>query len=251
MIPLIGTGDALAPDPARPLVIRWGKHLRGTLDRLIARFSLIPNDAVLDMRDFAWTGALRANWRAIQDEARAVALAEGAAPPLATVSPDHRAIAHPREWRCFFLWGYGYRIDENADRCPATAQAVEAIPGLNSAFVSILSPGSHIPPHRGVTKGLVTCHLGLIVPREGDARMRVGDRIVRWAEGETLVFDDTHDHELWNDTGATHVLLVIQFRRPLSQPGKWIADRILDLVRRSPFIQEARTNLAHWNAARR
>src|SRR3546814_4735954 len=74
-------------------------------------------------------------------------------------------------------------------RCPRTATLVAGIPNLNSAFFSILAPGTHIPDHRGVTKGLITCHLGLIVPRDGDVRMRIGDRIVRWAEGETLVLD--------------------------------------------------------------
>lgn len=236
-------------DPDRPRLLRWGKHLRGVFDRLIARSSLISNDPVLDMRDFAWTAALRDNWRTILAEAKTVALIRNAAPPLATVSPDHRAIAHVDQWRSFFLWGYGYRIDENADRCPATTRLVEAIPGLNSAFFSILAPGSHIPAHRGVTKGLVTCHLGLIVPQDGDVRMRVGDRVVRWAEGETLVFDDTYDHEVWNDTGSTRVVLLIQFKRPLAQPGKWLADRFLSVVRRSAFVQEARDNVAKWNAA--
>ncbi|MGC6727993.1 aspartyl/asparaginyl beta-hydroxylase domain-containing protein, partial [Escherichia coli] len=91
-----------------------------------------------------------------------------------------------------------YRVDENLARCPHTSQLIEQIPGLNSAIFSILAPGTHIPAHRGVTKGLITCHLGLVVPRDGDVRMRIGNRTVRWAEGETLVFDDTYDHEVWN-----------------------------------------------------
>jgi aspartyl/asparaginyl beta-hydroxylase (cupin superfamily) len=126
---------------------------------------------------------------------------------------------------------------------------IEQIPGLNSAFFSILAPGTHIPDHRGVTKGLITCHLGLIVPRDGDVRMRVDDRVVRWAEGETLVFDDTYRHEVWNDTAGTRVVLLIQFERPLRNPGKWFADLFLGAVKRSAFVQEARANVAKWNAA--
>ena len=152
-------------------------------------------------------------------------------------------------WRSFFLHGYGYAIDENLARCPVTARVVAGIPGLNSAFFSILAPGTHIPAHRGVTKGLITCHLGLIVPRDCDVRMRVADRVVRWAEGETLVFDDTYDHEVWNDTSGTRVVLLVQFRRPLRQPGKGIADLFLAMIRRSAFVQEARANVASWNAA--
>jgi aspartyl/asparaginyl beta-hydroxylase (cupin superfamily) len=230
----------------RPLAIRIGKRLRGVLDRLIATSSLVTNDAVLDVRDFAWTAPLRENWRAIRDEALDIALGD-AAPSLATISPDHRAIARVGQWRSFFLSGYGCQIDENIARCPATAAAVARIPGLNTALFSILAPGAHIPDHRGVTKGLLTCHLGLIVPRDGDVRMRIGGRIVRWAEGETLVFDDTYSHEVWNDTSGTRVVLLIQFARPLRRPGRIVADLVLRLIRHSAFVQEARDNILIWN----
>ncbi|RDE06134.1 aspartyl/asparaginyl beta-hydroxylase domain-containing protein [Sphingomonas aracearum] len=233
----------------RPFIIRAGKHLRGVFDRMIASSSLVSNDPVLDVRDFAWTADLRKNWQAVRDEAIRVALQGERSPSLATISPDHRSIAEVNKWRSFFLWGYSFPIEDNLAQCPQTARIVEQIPGLNSAFFSILAPGTHIPAHRGVTKGLITCHLGLIVPRDGDVRMRVDDRIVRWAEGETLVFDDTYDHEVWNDTVGTRVVLLIQFERPLKQPGRWIADMFLKVVRRSAFVQEARDNIASWNDA--
>jgi len=243
------TGAPLQAERGRPLIVRLGKQLRGLFDRMIASSSEVANDPVLDVRDFPWTEVLRDNWQAIRDEAVAVALRRNAAPSLATISPDHRAIAEVDMWRSFFLWGYGYPIEDNLARCPTTARLVEQVPGLNSAFFSILAPGTHIPNHRGVTKALITCHLGLIVPRNGDVRMRVDERIVRWAEGETLVFDDTYDHEVWNDTDSTRVVLLIQFERPLRQPGKWIADTFMRLVRRSAFVQEARDNVLRWNAA--
>jgi len=239
----------LAAERNRPLIIRYGKHLRGLFDRLIASSSLVSNEPVLDMRAFAWTAMLRDHWADIRDEAIAVALRGEASPSLATISPDHRAIAAVNMWRSFFLWGYSYPIEDNLAQCPKTAAIVARIPHLNSAFFSILAPGTHIPAHRGVTKGLITCHLGLIVPRDGDVRMRVGDRVVRWAEGETLVFDDTYDHEVWNDTAGTRVVLLIQFERPLRRPGKWIADLFLGIVRRSAFVQEARDNIQTWNEA--
>jgi beta-hydroxylase len=242
-------GAAMAAEPDRPLIIRWGKHFRGLFDRLIASSSLVSNDPVLDVRDFAWTQVLRAKWETIRDEATRVALQGDAAPSLATISPDHRAIAEINKWRSFFLWGYGFPIDENLEQCPKTAEIIKAIPGLNSAFFSILAPGTHIPAHRGVTKGLITCHLGLIVPKDGDVRMRVDDRIVRWSEGETLVFDDTYNHEVWNDTIGTRVVLLVQFQRPLRHPGKWVADMFLKLLRRTAFVQEARDNIHSWNAA--
>ena len=242
-------GAAMEADRNRPFLIKYGKHLRSFFDRLIASSSLVPNDPVLDVRRFAWTALLRDHWATIRDEAVRVALRGEAAPSLATISPDHRAIAEIDKWRSFFLWGYGFPITDNLARCPETAKIVEQIPGLNSAFFSILAPGTHIPDHRGVTKGLITCHLGLIVPRDGDVRMRIDTRIVRWAEGETLVFDDTYQHEVWNDTTGTRVVLLIQFERPLRNPGKAIAGFFLRAVRRSAFVQEARTNISKWNDA--
>ena len=232
----------------RPFIIRYGKHLRGFFDRMIASSSLVPNDPVLDVRDFPWTQHLRDNWQAIRYEMLDAAMGDKS-PSLSSISPDHRAIAPVNKWRSFFLWGYGYCIEENLERCPVTTAAVARIPDLNSAFFSILAPGTHIPAHRGVTKGLITCHLGLIVPRDGDVRMRVDNRIVRWAEGETLVFDDTYDHEVWNDTDNIRVVLLIQIKRPLRNPGKWIADTFLNVVRRSAFVQEARDNVMAWNDA--
>lgn len=235
----------------RSLSARIARHLRGTVDRLIAASSLVPNDPVLDVRLFPWTQMLRDHWEEIRAEALRVALHADAAPSLPAISPEHRAIAPADQWRSFILWGYGYRISDNAARCPATSALVQQVPGLTTACFSILAPGTHVPARRGVSKGLITCHLGLVVPRGGDARMRVDRRVVRWCEGETLVFDDTYDHEVWNDTDESRVVLLIQFARPLRHPGKWIADRVLAAVRRSRFVQETGRTIAAWNAARR
>jgi ornithine lipid ester-linked acyl 2-hydroxylase len=173
-----------------------GKPLRALLDRFVARHSLIATDPVLDVRDFAWTEALRANWQAIRDEAAAASLPCG-------------------------------RGHMERTRCPVTTRLVAAIPGLDSAGFAVLPAGTHLPPGRGLTKGLVTCHLALAVPRDGDVRMRVEDRVLRWAEGETLVFDDSFDHEAWNDAAGPRLVLRIQFRRPVRQPARWLVDRLL------------------------
>lgn len=215
-------------------------QVRAATDRVIARFSLVPTHPILDVRGFCWTAPLRAEWEAIRNEALALAVP-------APVRPDARgAVAPLRPWQAWFLWGYGYRVEEALARCPVTAALVGRIPGLVSAHVAILSPGAHVPASRGATKGLLTCHLGLVVPRDGDARIRVGDRILRWAEGETLLFDDTVDHELWNDAAGDSALLVIQVRRPLRQPGRWLADAVITRIRQSAIVQRARRNLALW-----
>jgi beta-hydroxylase len=204
-------------------------------DRTIAASSLVSNDSVLDVRDFAWTADLREHWRAIRDEA----LAAAALLPQATPLPGHCAEIRPGARPAPAASSHGQLVEKGLERCPATAALVANIPGVDSACFSILAPGAHVPPQRGATKGLITCHLGLIVPRDGDARMRLDDRVLRWAEGETLVFDDTCDHEIWNDTSGTRIVLRIQFRRALRNPGRWLADRFLARIRR------ARIGVAH------
>jgi aspartyl/asparaginyl beta-hydroxylase (cupin superfamily) len=183
------------------------------LDRLFARWSLVPDEAVIDLRLFPWTAELRANWKTVRDEAVAVAPQVG-------------------RWRAFRLWEAGERIDANALRCPATAALIARIPGIESAHFSIMAPGVHLADRRGDTKALITCHLGLIVPRDGDVRMRIGPRTVRWAEGETLVFDETVPHAAWNDAAAPRAILLIRFARPLRWPGHWLAERVLQILRR-------------------
>lgn len=244
--------DARQAAPSRPLSVSIGRKLRPWVNRAIANSSLVPNSPVLDANLFRWTGTLCAQWQAIRAEAERVIRHENAIPPLNEISPDHARIAADGKWRSFFLYGYGYRIDENCARAPMTAALVEQIPGLNSAFFSILAPGCHIPRHKGVTKGILTCHLGLRVPaKAARCRMRVEDRIVHWREGECLVFDDSQQHEVWNDTDETRVVLLLQFARPLRFPGNAIARLFLEGVRRTAFVQEARHNLGDWETAYR
>lgn len=234
-------------EESRPLTIRVGRRLRVKLDALIARSSLIPNDPVLNADLFGWTAMLRENWEVIRDEAIAVLQQPEMVPLLDEISPDHQDIAPPGKWRSFFLHGYGFSVPPNLARCPRTAELMARIPDLNTAFFSILAPGAHIPAHRGVTKALLTCHLGLIVP-EGRLEMSVGPETVRWAPGETILFDDSWTHEVWNDTTETRVILLMQIRRPLRAPGKWLADGFLWMIRKSPFVREAKANVELWNA---
>src|SRR3569833_3158445 len=186
--------------PPLPPLFRLGKRLRHRISRVIARSSKVGNAPVLDPCAFPWIEALEARWPEIHAELQALLAHEEGIPPLAEISPDHRRIAPPEKWKSFFLYGYGYQVDENIRRCPRTAAAVRDIPGLNSAFFSIRAPGAHIPRHRGVTKAILTAHLGLIVPARREAcRMQVDDRILLWEEGRTLVFDDTYHREVWSE----------------------------------------------------
>ena len=165
-------------------------------------------------------------------------------PSLGDVSPDHQRLDKKRSWKTFFLWGYTYRAHGNCARAPRTAELVDRIPGVISALFSIHEPGTHLPRHRGVTKGMITCHLGLIIPDDpARCRIAVEDRDYHWTPGKFFIFDDTCYHEVWNDTDQRRVILLIHVRRPLRGFGKWVESVFFQLIRISPFVQRARRNL--------
>ena len=93
------------------------------------------------------------------------------------------------------------------------------IPGMKTAMFSILSPRKHILDHRGPYKGVLRYHLGLIVPEDAEScRIRVGEDFRHWEEGKSMIFDDTFNHEVWNDTDETRVVLFVDVLRPLPEP---------------------------------
>jgi len=231
----------------RPLTIRLGKKLRPTINQMAARSSKVADAPLLDESALPWTRHVRSQWRRIRDEARAVLAHLDAIPPLNDISPDHARIANDNRWKSFFLHGYGQRSEENCRRAPATAALADGIPDLNSAFFSILAPGAHIPRHKGVTKGLLTWHLGLDVPSQPEnCRMRLADELLHWRAGQSFLFDDTYPHEVWNDTGDVRVILLVQVRRPMRFPGSIGPDLFLWGIRRSAFVRDARARLADW-----
>ncbi len=96
---------------------------------------------------------------------------------------------------------------------------LEQVPGMMTAFFSILAPGKYIPDHRGPFNGVLRYHLGLKVPEPAEqCRIRVADEYAHWEEGESLLFDDTYRHEVWNDTDGERAVLFMDVRRPLRFP---------------------------------
>jgi hypothetical protein len=237
-------------NPPLPLLFRLGKRLRHRVSAVIARSSRVGDGPLYAPALFPWIEPLEARWEEIRAELAAVLAREAAIPPLASISPDHRRIAPPGKWKSFFLHGYGYRVEENCRRCPVTAALVADVPGLNSAFFSILAPGTHIPRHRGVTKAIMTAHLGLMVPPgQGACRMQLDEHSVGWQEGRTLVFDDTYHHEVWNDSDRPRAVLLIQFRRPVGLVGRAVGGLFLAAIRHSRFVQDGRARIGDWEAA--
>ena len=242
--------DGGVPYAQRSLVYRWLKQRRHDLNRWGARYSKIPNDPVLMPDQFAWTHEIAPHWKSIRDEALAIYRQVDAVPPLREISPDHRRIAVDNSWRSFFLIGYGNEVPHNIARAPQTYDLVRRIPQLNSAFFSILAPGAKIIRHRGVSKGFFTAHLGLSVPQNWQScTMQVEDQDLHWREGEWTIFDDTYEHEVSNDTDEPRIILLCQVGRPLHFPANLVAKGMMAYLKRSPFVRDAKAELADWDAA--
>jgi aspartate beta-hydroxylase len=125
---------------------------------------------------------------------------------------------HSRRWSVFYLWRDGKPMEEHLRRCPRTAQLLASLPLLDipgyapTAFFSILDAKSHIPAHTGVTNTRVIVHMPLIIPPA--CRFRVGSTTREWRPGEAWVFDDSIEHEAWNDSDVPRAILILDVWNP-------------------------------------
>jgi beta-hydroxylase len=224
--------------------IRVGSRLRWPINRFLARQSLIGTQPFFDSSQVPGIGVLRENWEAIRDEALAVLAERDKIPPLGSISPNHRRIAHDAAWKSFFFTGYGYKPRANRGKCPRTAALIDQVPNVVVAFFSIFEPGTHVPEHKGVTKALLNVHLALVVPSGPErCEIRVENTRRGWAPGEFLIFDETFTHEVWNQSREPRVVLFLQVLRPMRWPGRLLGGLFLWSLKRTQFVQDARRAL--------
>lgn len=135
----------------------------------------------------------------------------------------HGLLDNP-EWSTLYLWQNGGPVKGNADHFPRTLNAVSK---LDLAHISVRSPsilfsrlsaGARIPPHRGVMNARLICHLPLIVPP--GCGFRVGGETRAWRDGELLAFDDTVEHEAWNDSRDDRIILIFDVWKPEIEPDE-------------------------------
>jgi aspartyl/asparaginyl beta-hydroxylase (cupin superfamily) len=228
--------------------IAWALRILPGIDRLLMRSAVTEEYQIFPNALFPWTTYLEANAPAIRAEAQSLLRDPMSVPSVREISADHAKIAVDEKWRSFFLWGYGVRIDANCARCPETARILENVPGLLTAFYSVMLAGAHVPRHTGPTKAILTTHLGLIIPAEREkCHMSVGDtNNVVWEQGRAVIFDDMYPHEVWNDTDEDRIILLLHVKRPLRFPGSALRDLFFAGLRVSPFVRDGLRNLEAW-----
>jgi hypothetical protein len=120
------------------------------------------------------------------------------------------------DWRTFNLVLYNQDVPGNAERCPELVRLLKRVPGMQSALISIISPGAYIPPHNDPSKGVIRYHLAFKVPRDrANCFIAVDGQRYHWSEGAGVVFDDVYDHWVRNDTDEYRVILFMDILRPL------------------------------------
>ncbi len=228
----------------RKTVKKAGKRLIRRLRGFLAEQSLVSNDPVLDAAEFSFLKPFETHWQEINAELQGVLKFKESVPAFEEVSIDQMKIARDRQWRTFILYGFGDKLEKNCRHVPRTTELLEQVPKLQTAWFSILEPGYHITPHRGVTKGILRCHLGLIVPeRREDCWMRIEDRKYNWEQGKCLVFDDTYDHEVLNDTQQQRVILLFDFERPMRFWGRLVNRLFIQALKLTAYYQEPKKRL--------
>ena len=223
------------------------RRLIFSCERLVNRYSLIADKPAFDAAEFPWTALLEQNADAIKRECETILQFDSAIPSFHEISPDQKRISTDDRWKTYLLFAMGQKAEGNCNRCPETTRALESIPGMTTAFFSILSPGKHIPQHRGIFKGFVRCHLGLLVPeRQADCYMRIADVNLHWKPGRCIVFDDTYEHEVYNNTDETRVVLLIDVLRPMRYPGRVLTRGLMWTGSWTAYVRDARRNYFVW-----
>ncbi|MBK6414402.1 aspartyl/asparaginyl beta-hydroxylase domain-containing protein [Sphingopyxis sp.] len=183
----------------------------------------LPQVQFFDPADFDWVPTLEAAAAAIKQEITALLAAgtDGFRPYMQTHTDQPRAdvnrLLDNIDWSALFLCENGTISDDIVARCPRTWAAVQAAPLphiVNSPTVmfSLLRAGARIAPHTGTHNARLICHLPLIVPP--NCGFRVGNDVRPWEEGKLLIFDDTIEHEAWNDSSEDRVVLIFDIWRP-------------------------------------
>ncbi len=146
------------------------------------------------------------------------------------------------KWKVFLLHYSGETPDLAKALCPKTCALLAGNPNIYKVFFSVLEPGKSIPAHHGPYRGYLRYHLGIKVPKESAPSIRIKDQIYYWKEKESLLFDDTWDHEVINKSNQERVVLIIDLLRPLpflpNQINRFVANFLLKKVRIKKVLKD-------------
>ncbi len=180
----------------------------------------IKTPPLLDLEEyFPEHKILEENWLEIKNELQSVIDSGKNLPKFHEIDDGQEYISDNDglSWNLLNLLVYGMWHKENASLFPITSSILKKIKSVKSANFSILSPGKHIPPHKGPYKGIMRYQLALNVPKKGECKIFVDGKPYYWKEGKSILFDDTYTHEVVNNTEEYRVALLLDIKRKV--PG--------------------------------
>ncbi|MEO9021591.1 MAG: aspartyl/asparaginyl beta-hydroxylase domain-containing protein [Ginsengibacter sp.] len=229
------------------VTFRISNRILAFMGKLMSPFSKVSTGPVMKNSEFEWSTLLEENWKDIQSEVNSLLKTDQNLPNIQEIQPQEALLSSDNKWKTFFLYGFGIKAEKNCKKCPATTRVLEQIPNLLTGFFSILYPGKHIPAHRGIFKGIVRTHLGLVVPGHlGDCRMKVGNEMIKWRNGKAVFFDDTYTHEVWNDSNGIRVVLLIDTVRPYAKIASKVNRSIINGITNSVYVKQAFRKNEDW-----
>jgi aspartyl/asparaginyl beta-hydroxylase (cupin superfamily) len=209
-------------------------RIRESLDLLLGKTELyqqqpsmfyfpgLPQRQFYERTEFDWLKDMESFIPQMQKELHQVLARRQQFNPYVELQPGrpqpNNPLLNDPSWGAFYFWKGGEVIAENAAHCPATMAALSLAPmpeiSLRSpmALYSLLKPGTHIAPHHGMLNTRLVCHIPLIIPE--DCALRVGNETRAWKEGQALIFDDSFEHEAWNRSDKTRIVLLFEIWRP-------------------------------------
>lgn len=185
-------------------------------------FPSLPPAAYLDRSLFPWLEQLESQTDSIREELLQLLSSEAGRERVfsteAVEQQNLRGLKSPPSWNGYYFYRHGERRDDNCAACPVTARTLELLPLSHvrehgpEVLFSVFTAGTHLLPHRGVTNTRLVGHLPLLVPPE--CALNVGGEVHEWQEGRTVIFDDTYEHEAWNRSDRTRVVLIFDLWNP-------------------------------------
>ncbi|WP_165967416.1 aspartyl/asparaginyl beta-hydroxylase domain-containing protein [Luteimonas aestuarii] len=204
--------------------------LTGRRDMALSRpltlpFARLPSIPIFHREDFDWAPAVEAAFPDMLRELQALLEEQAEFVPYVQMPDDEpkgqfAPLNNNPDWGAYYFWKSGQLIEEHAQRCPLTVEALAdnapmcIVPNRAPvSFFSALKPGTHIAAHHGATNSRLTVHMPLIIPP--DCALRVGGETHAWKPGELVMFDDTILHEAWNNSDRLRVVLIFDVWHPM------------------------------------
>jgi|SRR5579885_374135 len=216
------------------LAFRNTRNIREIINKLLNKNC--SDGPILNHKDFPWSKEFRKHQNDIKQEYLNYCK-EYNVPAYKDI--DSELSGGTIGWKSLFLRVFN-NDTEIIDKFPITKKLINSCP-CTTAYFSKLEPNVHIKAHEGLYKGVIRYHLSIIIPKKWkDCYIIVDGKKLYWRENHDLLFDDTHTHEVFNNTNEERVVLFMDVKRDFKNT---VIDLINTIVLKLISINDASVDL--------